>query len=148
MSTPLARWIGRDRVEFLHRRLGTRALPAPGSPNPQRVARAAEAAVIRVEIDLDLAGATPRLDPHRQALGPLGKLVEPTNHRPEIDRVELPHHVTRLHDNPQLMVRLTLAEAAQKCREVSGPDPLPLSRKPYGTSAHEDSGGRHGDRAV
>ena len=102
MSTPLAGRIGPARVQLLHRRLGTHALPAPGSTNRQRVARAVETAVIRVEIDLDLAGATYRIDPDREALGPLGKLVEPTNHWPEIDRVELPHHVRCLDHNPSL----------------------------------------------
>src|SRR6476661_105545 len=102
MSTPLARGIGRERVELLHRRIGTRALPAPGSPNHQGVARAVEASVIRVEIELDLAGATRRIDPDCEALGTLGKLLEPTNHRPEIDRVELPHHVTPLDHNASL----------------------------------------------
>ena len=107
LSPAAQTWIdSRRRAELFQRRFEADVLPAAASPNPQRIARAVEASVLRIEVDVELAGATPRLDLERAVLGLFVALFEPTNHRPEIDRVELPLNLSRVHDNPSLAAGL------------------------------------------
>ena len=105
------------RFEALQRRF-RRARPTR-STNPQRIPGPVEAAILRVQVQIDLIPTRDRNGRHRAGTAPLRFLTKPPHHRTQVECVELPLRLRLVWHQPGTQLPLRPPSGATTARAAS-----------------------------